>query len=57
MARAVNLVRGPWLDGFSLPDCPAFDEWLFFQRERLQLQITAALEQLADFREHTGNGA
>ena len=57
LAQAVKLVRGPFLDGFSLPDCPAFDEWLFFQRERLHLQITAALEQLADFHERTGNGA
>ena len=57
LAQAVKLVRGPFLDDFSLPDCPAFDEWLFFQRERLQLQITTALEQLADFHERIGNGA
>jgi predicted ATPase len=54
LAQAVKLVRGPFLDGFSLPDCPAFDEWLFFQRERLHLQITAALEQLAAFYERAG---
>ncbi len=54
LAQAVKLVRGPFLDGFSLPDCPAFDEWLFFQRERLHLQITAALEQLAAFHERAG---
>jgi predicted ATPase len=57
LAQAVKLVRGPFLDGFSLPDCPTFDEWLFFQRERLQLQITAALEQLADFHERAGHEA
>jgi predicted ATPase/DNA-binding SARP family transcriptional activator len=57
LAQAVKLVRGPFLDGFFVPDCPAFDEWLFFQRERLHLQITAALEQLADFHERAGNGA
>jgi predicted ATPase/DNA-binding SARP family transcriptional activator len=57
LAQAIALVRRPFLDGFSLPDCPAFDEWLFFQRERLQLQITAALEQLAAFHERAGNGA
>ena len=54
LTRAMTLVRGPFLDGFSLPDCPAFDEWLLLQRERLHLQITAALEQLAAFHEHTG---
>ena len=57
LAQAVKQVRGPFLDGFSLPDCPAFDEWLFFQRERLHRQITAALEQLADFHERAGNEA
>jgi hypothetical protein len=53
----MTLVRGPFLDGFSLPDCPAFDEWLLVQRERLQLQITATLEQLAVFHERAGNKA
>ena len=51
LAQAVKLVRGPFFDGFSLPDCPAFDEWLVLQREHLQLQIIAALEQLAAFHE------
>jgi predicted ATPase/DNA-binding SARP family transcriptional activator/multidrug efflux pump subunit AcrA (membrane-fusion protein) len=55
LAQAVTLVRGPFLDGFSLPDCPAFDEWLFFQRERLQLQMISALEQLAALHEQAGD--
>jgi predicted ATPase/DNA-binding SARP family transcriptional activator len=54
LAQAMTLVRGPFLDGFSLPDCPAFDEWLLVQRERLHLQITATLEQLAAFQERAG---
>ncbi|MGE5377604.1 MAG: ATP-binding protein [Bacteroidota bacterium] len=54
LAQAVRLVRGPFLDGFSLPDCPAFDEWLFLERERLQQQITTALEQLAALQERAG---
>ena len=57
LTRAMTLVRGPFLDDFSVPNCPAFDEWLFFQRERLHLQITAALEQLAAFHERAGNKA
>ncbi|HSL29538.1 MAG TPA: BTAD domain-containing putative transcriptional regulator, partial [Anaerolineales bacterium] len=55
LAQAMALVRGPFLDGFSLPDCPAYDGWLLLQRERLHLQIIAALEQLADFHERAGN--
>ena len=57
LAQAVKLVRGPFLDGFSLPDCPTFDEWIFFQRERMHQQVTAALEQLADFHERVGSTA
>ncbi|HEX9838404.1 MAG TPA: BTAD domain-containing putative transcriptional regulator [Anaerolineales bacterium] len=57
LAQAMTLVRGPFLDGFSLPDCPAFDEWLFLQREHLQRQIIAALEQLVAFHERAGNKA
>jgi predicted ATPase/DNA-binding SARP family transcriptional activator len=55
LTQAMTLVRGPFLDGFSLPDCPAFDGWLLLQRERLQLQIIAALGQLADFHESAGD--
>jgi predicted ATPase/DNA-binding SARP family transcriptional activator len=54
LSQAVSLVRGPFLDGFSLPDCPAFEEWLSLERERLQQQITTALEQLAVFQERAG---
>ena len=57
LAQAVKLVRGPFLDGFSVPDCPAFDEWLLLQRERLHLQFIAALEQLGAFHERAGNKA
>jgi predicted ATPase/DNA-binding SARP family transcriptional activator len=54
LARALELVRGEFLAGFSLGDCPAFDEWLSVWRERLHLQITTALEQLADYHERAG---
>jgi predicted ATPase/DNA-binding SARP family transcriptional activator len=57
LAQAMTLVRGPFLDGFSLPNCPAFDEWLLLQRERLRLQMIAALEQLAAFHERADNKA
>ena len=32
LQRAVEASRGPFLDGFSLPDAPEFDEWLRNQR-------------------------
>lgn len=48
-------MRGEFLQGLSLGDCPAFDEWLFVQRERLHLQITKVLEELAGFHESAEN--
>jgi DNA-binding SARP family transcriptional activator len=32
LQSAAEASRGPFLDGFSLPDAPAFDEWLTIQR-------------------------
>ena len=32
LERAAEACRGPFLDGLSLPDAPAFDEWLAAQR-------------------------
>jgi predicted ATPase/Tfp pilus assembly protein PilF len=54
LTEAMTLVRGPFLDGFSLPDCPAFDEWLLVQREHIRVQVTSVLEQLAAFHERAG---
>jgi predicted ATPase/DNA-binding SARP family transcriptional activator len=54
LTQALTLVRGPFLEGFSLSDCPAFDEWLLVQREALNLQIITTLEQLATFHERAG---
>lgn len=44
--QAVALYRGDFMTGFTLPDCPAFDEWQFFQSEGLRQQFATALAQL-----------
>ena len=36
-AEAVALYRGPFLEGFSVPDSPAFEQWALGVRERLHL--------------------
>jgi DNA-binding SARP family transcriptional activator len=43
---AVELYKGDFLAGFTLPDSPAFDEWQFFQRESLRQLYGQVLEQL-----------
>jgi predicted ATPase/DNA-binding SARP family transcriptional activator len=48
LARAAELYAGEFLAGLSLPDAPAFEEWLVVQRESLRLQTLTALGELAD---------
>ncbi|MBZ0292556.1 MAG: hypothetical protein K8L99_08300 [Anaerolineae bacterium] len=54
LTEALDLVRGDFLEQFSLANCLHFDDWLLTQRQYFQVQVTAALEQLAGFHEHTG---
>ncbi len=46
LQQAINLSRGPFLDGFALPDCPEFDAWMDGERrtwERRMLATSRAL--------------
>ena len=54
LTGAINLVRGEFLDEFSLANCLEFDEWLRTQRQYLNAQVILALEQLAAFHERAG---
>jgi DNA-binding SARP family transcriptional activator/predicted ATPase len=55
LEEAVDLVQGAFLEGFSLPGCPAFEEWALFEGERLQRLAMEALERLSDWHEKQGN--
>lgn len=55
LTEALDLVRGEFLDQFSLPNCLQFDEWLLMQRQQFHVHVTAVLEQLADFHERAGH--
>ena len=52
---AVELYRGPFLDGFFVTDNPEFEHWSSAQRERLQTKVAGALEQLAGTSEAAGD--
>ena len=54
LTKALDLVRGDFLDEFSLANCLEFDEWLRTQRQYVHVQVTLALEQLAAFYESSG---
>jgi hypothetical protein len=36
LEEAIELCRGDFLEGFSLPDSAQFDDWQFFQSEGLR---------------------
>ena len=46
LAEAVELYRGDFLEGFTLPDSASFDDWQFFQTEGLRQELGSALERL-----------
>jgi WD40 repeat protein/DNA-binding SARP family transcriptional activator len=48
LEQAVALYRAPFLEGFSIPDSPAFDEWALLTREQLNRLMLQALRRLAD---------
>ena len=45
---AVELWRGPFLEGFDLRDCTDWDEWLDLERANWQQRMLDALERAAD---------
>jgi len=47
LEEAVALYSADFMAGFSLKDCPAYDEWQFFQTEELRTQLSNALERLS----------
>ncbi len=47
LEAAVDLVRGPFLEGFSLPDSPPFEEWQRLTRESIQQRLLQTLHHLA----------
>jgi DNA-binding SARP family transcriptional activator len=48
LEQAVALTRGPFLEGFSLADCPAYEEWIMLYRERLHRLTLETMHRLAD---------
>ena len=51
---AVNRYRGPFLEGFSIPDSAVFEEWTSLWRERIARQMIEGLRKLANYYEKRG---
>jgi DNA-binding SARP family transcriptional activator len=54
LSNAVQLYRGPFLEGFSLDTSVAFEDWITFKRELYREDVLAALQDLADYYERLG---
>jgi predicted ATPase/DNA-binding SARP family transcriptional activator len=48
LAKAAGLATGEFMQGFSLPDSAAFDDWQFYERESLRRLLDVVLEQLVE---------
>lgn len=55
MDDAIGLFNDDFLAGFSLPDCPGFDEWQFFEREELRTEYLRVLALLIAYFEQVDN--
>jgi len=53
LQSAAALYRGAFLEGFTLKDCPAFDDWSLVVRERVQQQVSVLLSRLAELYEQS----
>ncbi len=54
LREAAALYQGPFMDGFSLSDSPAFDDWHFFQAEQAGQEIAQVWENLIDLLSRRG---
>jgi len=54
LQQAAALYRGSFLEGFSLRDSAAFEEWALYEQERLQRRATETLRCLTDCHERWG---
>lgn len=57
LERALELYRGPFVEGFHLHGAPAFDEWVLVEQERLRSMAVQALRRLAQRRAARGEYA
>src|SRR6266480_7929839 len=54
LQRAISLPRGEFLEGFSLRDDPAFDDWVRFQREYWHLRTSEVFDRLSQIQFEAG---
>nr|MDA8028065.1 BTAD domain-containing putative transcriptional regulator [Nitrospiraceae bacterium] len=51
---ALREIRGPFMEGFSLPDCEEFENWITGTREELQVRVRWIMNRLVLLNEKRG---
>jgi len=54
LQRATSLVRGAFVEGFSLRDAPAFDDWVRFQRDYWHQHTSEVFDRLSQMQFEAG---
>src|SRR5579885_3286921 len=54
LQHAISLSRGEFLEGFSLRDAPAFDNWVRFQRDYWHLRTSEVFDRLSQMQFEAG---
>ena len=57
LAAILDIDRGEFLAGFSLPDAPEFDTWAAIERQTYQWQVETVYERLTQYQLAMGNSA
>lgn len=55
LTQAAELYRGNFLEGFTLPDSPDFDDWQYFHQLSYQRQLSEALQRLSTAHQDRGD--
>ena len=55
LEQAIAVYQGSFLEGFSVGDSPAFEEWALLTRERLARELSSTLHRLAENYEQRGD--
>lgn len=54
LEKAKNIYKGEFLEGFYIKDCPEFNDWIFFERERFQRTYFDTLYKLSEIYKEKG---
>ncbi|HZG66584.1 MAG TPA: BTAD domain-containing putative transcriptional regulator, partial [Herpetosiphonaceae bacterium] len=55
LIEAIDLCRGPLLDGFALPNCPEFESWLDLERSTWERRFDDAMAAVVEIHTVAGN--